>query len=86
MIVGYGQVESVSSPQSGFEPAEIPLSKTKIVGSRQKDGEGLVHHGLKSGIGPRRRLGVQAAHAHFPTDQRGKLNPGPMADSEFLGR
>ena len=34
MIVGDGQVESVSGPQSGFEPAEIPLGKTKIVCSR----------------------------------------------------
>jgi hypothetical protein len=85
MIVGDGQMESVSCPQAGFGPPEILPGETEIVSARKEDGKRCVHHCLKTGIGPYRRFSVEAIHANFPGDQRRKLNHGPMTDSERLG-
>src|SRR6266446_3231603 len=65
MVAGDRQMESISGPQSGLEFAEIPFGQIEIVGIRQEDREGLVHHRLEPSVGLRRRLGLQSAHSNF---------------------
>ena len=40
---------------------------------------------LEAGIGSRGRLDVKSAHTNFPSNQRGKLNSGPLADGQLHG-
>jgi len=86
MIPGDRQMKGVAGPKSGFKAAKIFLRETEIVRIRQNDRKGLLHDDLKFGIGARRRVGIQLTNANLSGEQRGELDPGPMADRELRRR
>ena len=77
MIPGDRQMKGVAGPKSGFKTAKILLRETEIVRIRQND---------RKGLGARRRVGIQLTHANLSGEQRGELDPGPMADRELRRR
>ena len=53
------RLQRIPGPQAGFVIVEVRFGKSKVVRVRQKDDEGLRHHGLELGVGVLRNLSLK---------------------------
>ena len=79
-------MQGVPGPRTGLETAEPFSRPIEIVAVRQQGDKGLLDNRFELCARFARCCGVQIAHANLAGKQRCELDPGLVADRQFLGR